>query len=228
MKTVLDLEKLNYTWPGSRIPTLSIPHWQIKQGEHIFLYGASGSGKSTLLKLLAGILLPQQGQIRILGTDITSLSARARDRFRASHIGFIFQQFNLLPYLSVEANIKLATHFGHQARQSQSNNIKNLLSQLALESSILPKQASQLSVGQQQRVAVARALINRPQIIIADEPTSALDSDSRDNFIQLLFDNASTNQSSIIFVSHDKSLAGHFDQHLSMNELNRLENSHAA
>ncbi|MDH5570540.1 MAG: ABC transporter ATP-binding protein [Gammaproteobacteria bacterium] len=223
MKYVIDIQDLSYSWPDSKTPVLKIPQWQVEQGQGIFLYGASGSGKSTLLNCLAGILRPQQGNIRILDSELTTMGARARDRFRAQHMGFIFQQFNLLPYLTVETNIQLAAHFGRPSNKQFDYDIKELLARLSLDSHILSKQAGCLSIGQQQRVAVARALINQPQIIIADEPTSALDTDSRDNFIELLLNCARTNNSCVIFVSHDRSLATHFDLSLNIDDINKPE-----
>lgn len=223
MKAVIDIKKISYSWPGAQHPTLEIDSWQLAEAERVFLYGPSGSGKSTLLNLLAGILQPQQGSVKLLDTNITSMGTRARDSFRARHMGFIFQQFNLLPYLTVETNIQLAAHFGRSPEKPSHYSINELMQQLSLAPELLHKQAGQLSVGQQQRVAVVRALINHPQIIIADEPTSALDSDSRDSFIDVLLDCASVNQSSVIFVSHDQSLARHFDHSININDINSAQ-----
>ncbi|MDH5766059.1 MAG: ABC transporter ATP-binding protein [Gammaproteobacteria bacterium] len=219
---MIQLKNLQYTWPGQDNPILTIKDWQLSQGDRVFLYGSSGSGKSTLLNILAGLLQPQQGSVRVLDTEITTLGARARDAFRARHMGFIFQQFNLLSYLSVETNIQLAAHFGVKNRSISPDRIIELMQQLSLGEQLLSQKAGQLSVGQQQRVAMVRALINHPQIIIADEPTSALDSDARDEFIELLLQCADNNQSSVIFVSHDKSLASHFSLSININDLNSL------
>ena len=219
---MIQLKNLQYTWPGQDNPILTIKDWQLSQGDRVFLYGSSGSGKSTLLNILAGLLQPQQGSVRVLDTEITMLGARARDAFRAQHMGFIFQQFNLLSYLSVETNIQLAAHFGVKNRSISPDRIIELMQQLSLGEQLLSQKAGQLSVGQQQRVAMVRALINHPQIIIADEPTSALDSDARDEFIELLLQCADNNQSSVIFVSHDKSLASHFSLSMNINDLNSL------
>ena len=223
MKSAIELEKIAYTWPGSDRAALNITSWKLMEGERVFLYGASGSGKSTLLNLLAGILQPQQGLVRVLGQELGQMGARARDAFRARHMGFIFQQFNLLPYLTVETNIQLALHFGRSVDKNIRHSIEELMQQLSLPADLLNRQASQLSVGQQQRVAMVRALINHPQIIIADEPTSALDSDSRDEFIELLLKCASINQSSVVFVSHDVTLANHFDKRININDINSAQ-----
>lgn len=214
----LELQNVSFSWHKRQAPILHIAEWKVERGQRIFLHGASGSGKSTLLSLISGILVPTTGQIRVLGTDLKRIGAMSRDRFRARHIGVIFQQFNLLPYLSVEANIELAVEFGKR-HDIAKDAIGDLTERLGLERSILTRRASRLSVGQQQRVAVARALINQPELIIADEPTSALDSDTRDEFMRVLLDLASLHQTTVIFVSHDKSLGHHFDVQLSMHHL---------
>ena len=215
------LQQVSYRWHPQQPQVLDIPELSISAGERVFLYGASGSGKSTLLNLLAGILRPQSGSVEVFGTDLTALRGAARDRFRAENIGVIYHQFNLLPSLSVAANIELAVHFG--GGRGGAAGIDELLQQLALQPEIGARKAGDLSVGQQQRVAVARALVNRPRLLIADEPTSALDSDARDGFIRLLLDCAGKNNSTIIFVSHDKSLAGHFSRRLDISAVNRVD-----
>jgi putative ABC transport system ATP-binding protein len=208
----VNLSNVCFSWSKDRsiAPIITLPNWQVAQGERVFLQGQSGSGKSTLLTMLSGILLPDQGSIRILGTEITELSHHQRDRFRAQHLGVIFQQFNLIPYLSVSDNIRLSQTFS--GIKPQADRIIELCEQLDLDKTLLKQQAKQLSVGQQQRVAVARALYHRPKLIIADEPTSALDTDTRDDFIRLLLKQSQQTNSAVIFVSHDKSIASHFDR----------------
>lgn len=232
----IKISNLTFSYTGSEAQSvLSIPDWQVKEGEHVFLYGPSGSGKSTLLNILAGILQPLQGEVRLLGEQFSSLSARRRDQFRARHIGVVFQQFNLVPYLSVLDNILLAAHFGARttpAGKQTSVDVKNraeaLLSRLALPAALLRQRADALSVGQQQRVAIVRALINDPELVIADEPTSALDSDARDQFIDLLLECVDDSKRTFIFVSHDRSLAGHFSSSVDLQSLNQKAHSHAA
>lgn len=214
----LDLQNVSFSWHKRHPPVLRIAAWRVEPGRRIFLHGASGSGKSTLLSLISGILVPTSGQIRVLGTDLTKIGGLARDRFRARHIGVIFQQFNLLPYLSCEANIELALKFGHRPILNK-NLIAELTERLGLDRSVLKRKAGQLSVGQQQRVAVARALINHPELIIADEPTSALDSDTRDEFMRVLLDLAALNRTTVIFVSHDKTLGHYFDHVIGLYDL---------
>ncbi|WP_229702241.1 ABC transporter ATP-binding protein [Bowmanella pacifica] len=217
---VIQLDNLAFSWEDK--PLLDIRHWQVNKGQRVFLYGPSGSGKSTLLNLLSGILKPQRGSINLLGQELTTLSAGKRDRFRARHIGMIFQQFNLLPYLSVRENIELAWKFGGNGEPDVAF-LKHMLERLELHDGLLTRKASHLSVGQQQRVAVARALLNKPEIIIADEPTSALDSELRDQFLHLLLGCAQETDATVVFVSHDKTLQDYFDIHQDLRALSSVE-----
>ncbi|RUO31013.1 ABC transporter ATP-binding protein [Aliidiomarina soli] len=219
---------LRFHYPAQAEPTLDIGQLEIARGERVFLYGPSGSGKSTLLSVLAGIHRPQSGTVAIEDIDITALTARQRDHFRAHHIGYIFQQFNLLPYLDCIHNVALACEFSKVRRQRlQQRNISpedeaaRLLNQLGISHEMHSRRASELSVGQQQRVAAARALIGSPELIIADEPTSALDADSRLSFLKLLFAECERAGSTLLFVSHDAELAGQFDRSLSLSALNQ-------
>ena len=212
----IQIEHLQFSWTAklsdnSIDNTLSIPHWAVKNGEKLFIEGQSGSGKSTLLNILNGILSPQQGKVSIMGTDLMVLSPLERDRFRANTMGVIFQQFNLLPYLSVKENIHLSRLFVTDKSRTF-NEVEPLLESLNLSADLARRKASQLSIGQQQRVAVARALYHRPPLIIADEPTSALDTRNRNEFIELLLKQAEAFGSTVLFVSHDQSLASHFDR----------------
>jgi len=196
---------------------------EIKEGEHLFLQGKSGSGKSTFLNLLCGVLTPTSGEIEVLGKKFSSLSASQQDSFRADNYGTIFQQFNLLPYLSIEENISLACEFSQEKRKNVKDikgEIKNLLDALEMDGDISAP-AMRLSVGQQQRVAAARALIGKPKIIIADEPTSALDSASKESFMNLLFKQVEAQNSTLIFVSHDTSLSSGFKTIYDFSDINR-------
>jgi len=215
------IKDLRFSWPRSSEPMLVINDWQLRQGQRLFLYGRSGSGKSTLLNLIAGILEPQQGNIEIDGNNIAQLGARQRDQFRAKNVGIIFQQFNLIPYLSVVDNVRLGQTFSGSVYEHE--RLVQLIEKLGLPPDILQQQANQLSVGQQQRVAVIRALYHQPKLIIADEPTSALDAETRDEFIQLLLEQSTDNNSTVLFVSHDKNLARHFDQQLDLDDLNQVK-----
>jgi len=224
---LIELADLGFAWPG-QAQLLDIPTFTLARGETLFLKGPSGSGKTTLLGLLGGVQRAQSGHIRLLGQDLGQLSAGARDRFRVDHTGYIFQQFNLLPFLSVRENVELPCRFSRlraeRARQrhgSIDTAAAALLDHLGLRADLLGRRADELSIGQQQRVAAARALIGQPELVIADEPTSALDFDAREAFLQLLFAECRAAGASLLFVSHDQSLASLFDRNLSLAELNR-------
>ena len=224
---LIEISELGFSWPG-HAELLDIPQFTLRSGESLFLKGPSGSGKTTLLGLLGGVQKPNRGQVRLLGTDLDKLSSSARDHFRVDHTGYIFQQFNLLPFLPVLENVLLPCRFSAtraQRARKRHGSIENaairLLEQLGIRSELINRRADELSIGQQQRVAAARALIGQPELVIADEPTSALDSDSREAFIQLLFAECREAGSSLLFVSHDQSLAPLFDRCMSLDELNR-------
>ncbi|XCN74696.1 MAG: ABC transporter ATP-binding protein [Candidatus Electrothrix aestuarii] len=226
---VVSLRDLRFTWPKRTAPVLDIEKLQAERGEQLFLMGPSGSGKTTLLGILGGIIRPQQGKVAVLGENIASLGRAAGDRFRADHIGFIFQMFNLIPYLSVIENVTLPCHFSRSRKETalrQSPDLGKealrLLGHLRLDDpTLINKPVVELSVGQQQRVAAARALIGSPELLIADEPTSSLDSDHREAFIRLLFEECALAGTTLIFVSHDTSLAGLFHRTVKLQELNK-------
>jgi putative ABC transport system ATP-binding protein len=228
MEPLLSMDRLSFSWPKSEQPLLRIENLALEASERVFLRGPSGSGKSTLLSLIAGILQPTSGSLSMLGTDLTQLSGPQRDRFRADHIGYIFQMFNLVPYLSVVDNVLLACRFSARRRQralERSSTLeaeaRRLLSHLNLPEELQYRSPYELSIGQQQRVAAARAFIGAPDLMIADEPTSALDADARAAFIQLLFDECQASNMTLLFVSHDQSLADYFDCAVDLPTLNR-------
>ncbi|MDO6822503.1 ABC transporter ATP-binding protein [Marinobacter sp. 1_MG-2023] len=218
----IEVKDLSFRWDKHQ-PALTFPDLYLPQGEHLFLHGASGTGKSTFLSLLAGMLSPASGTITMLGTAIQKLGAGKRDRFRADHIGVIFQQFNLVPYLTAEANVTLPCRLSRMRNISTGQNsaaaAERLLTALAIPESHWQRKVTQLSIGQQQRIAAARALIGAPEIILADEPTSALDSDNRDRFIDLLLTLAEESNTSVLFVSHDRSLAQRFHHQIQLGEV---------
>ena len=220
----IEIKGLEYSWHENDDPILKIDELKIAPKEKIFVRGPSGSGKTTLLGLLGGVLTPQKGSIEIVGTAINQLGGAKRDRFRADHIGFVFQMFNLLPYLNVVENVTLALRFSPRKREKvgldgAGQEAKRLLEALGLvDPNIFSKVVSSLSVGQQQRVAVARALIGSPEVVIADEPTSALDADARVAFLELLFHECEKAGSMLIYVSHDKEVGEHFDRCISIDE----------
>ncbi|MBX9962578.1 MAG: ABC transporter ATP-binding protein [Burkholderiales bacterium] len=226
---VAALRDVVFAWQAGSPPVLRVRQFDVAPRERVFLRGPSGSGKSTLLNLLAGVAVPQQGAVSILGTDLTKLSGAARDRFRADHVGFVFQLFNLIPYLTVVENVTLPCLFSERRRAravatsgSADREALRLLEHLDLADPVLlARTATDLSVGQQQRVAVARALIGAPELVIADEATSALDADRRAAFLELLFRECAATGSAVVFVSHDASAAHQFDRSIELREINR-------
>jgi len=231
---VIDLTELRFSYDAEEI--LNIAELQVPESQTVFLFGPSGSGKSTLLALIGGVLVPQEGCVSILGQDLTGMKSAARDRVRADHIGFIFQQFNLVPYLSVIENVCLPCRYSQRRSKraaetdgSIEDSAIRLLSALGIDEGLRARRSTDLSVGQQQRVAAARALIGHPEIIIADEPTSSLDAGRRREFIDLLLSECERANSTVIFVSHDASLATHFDVAIDLEQANALVvRSHAA
>ncbi|NVD07620.1 ABC transporter ATP-binding protein [Vibrio sp. JPW-9-11-11] len=223
-QSVVDLNHVSFTWPGNSQPTLDIRSLSVKTGEHLFIKGPSGCGKSTLLGLLTGIHTANQGKVSVLGRDLSSMTGSQRDRFRADNIGYIFQQFNLLPYLNVIENVMLPCQFSSARRRQVSGDLADkarvLLQQLHLPRTLLDKPVTELSIGQQQRVAAARALIGQPKMIIADEPTSSLDFDNRSAFIELLLEQVNQANSTLLFVSHDPTLEACFDKTINLQQLN--------
>ncbi len=215
---ILQLDRVTFGWVAQH-DLIDIESFSVLPGESVFLRGPSGSGKSTLLGLIGGVLVPGKGKILVNQTDMAAQTSAKRDRIRADVMGIIFQQFNLLPYLSVIDNITLPCLFSAKRRQrsresfaSPKQEAMDLIRRLGLPLDVGDAPVSKLSVGQQQRVAVARALIGGPSLIIADEPTSALDSENRDRFIELLNEQRQAFNTALLFVSHDAGLARHFDR----------------
>ncbi len=228
---MLTTQALRFAFSTHHGTELGFEPLTLHRGERLLIYGPSGSGKSTLLSLLAGVRMPQVGQVSLLGRPWADMSSAQRDQWRADHVGFIFQQFNLLDWLSALDNVLLPTRFsvlraaraGAQGSGLQAEAAR-LLQMLDIPSSLWRQSAGQLSVGQQQRVAAARALIGAPELILADEPTSALDDDLRDRFMSALNSCCARAGSSLILVSHDRALAAHFERRL---ELPRLASAQA-
>lgn len=222
------IHQLKFSYTNNVIIDISSLH--IKQNEHLFIQGPSGSGKSTLLNLMAGVLSPDTGDITILDKELVSLSDSEKDSFRSEHIGFIFQQFNLIPYLSVIDNVTLPCRFSNKRKEKavqRSGSLKKealrLLAALGIkDEALLLRSVNELSVGQQQRVASARALIGSPEIIIADEPTSALDANHKQAFIETLFEECEKEDITLIFVSHDTSLKYLFNTIINLPDINAV------
>jgi putative ABC transport system ATP-binding protein len=225
------IERLTFRY-GSGPVILDIPTLSIARGARVFLHGPSGCGKTTLLGILAGVLTAPTGTVRVLERDLGAMNSGARDAFRAEHIGYVFQQFNLIPYLTAYDNIALPCRLDAARRARLGSTsldaaIRNVAAQLDI-SGLLEQQATSLSVGQQQRVAAARALLAAPELVICDEPTSSLDADRRDAFLGLLSESISRAGATLLFVSHDSSLSKHFDTQLSLPQLNRAARAYAA
>lgn len=220
----IHLSSLAFEWSAGH-PVLDVPAFSVARGERVFLHGPSGSGKSSLLGVIGGVLVPRAGTVRLLGTDLPALSPSRRDHFRADHVGFIFQMFNLLPYLSVVDNVTLAARFSVRRRQRAGDRraeARRLLGALGMDHpSLLRRSVTRLSIGQQQRVAAARALFGRPDVLIADEPTSSLDADTRESFLALLMQESAAAGTTLLFVSHDRSLGRLFDRSVALDDVNR-------
>jgi putative ABC transport system ATP-binding protein len=228
--TAIELERVTFAWPDSP-PLLDIATLRIARGERVFLRGPSGSGKSSLLGLVGGVLAPGSGSVRVLGRALERMSSADRDRFRGEHVGFVFQMFNLVPYLTVRENVLLALRFSpaRAARVADRDaEVTRLLTALGLDASLAGRPVTRLSIGQQQRVAAARALLGRPEIVVADEPTSALDHDARRAFLDLLLGECAAHGTTLLFVSHDPTLGAWFDRELSLGELNSARPAVAA
>ena len=226
---IVTMSGVRFAWPSRDSFRMAINDFTLANGERLLLIGPSGSGKSTFLSLLAGIVTPQSGNITVLGTDIAKLRGAARDRFRGEHFGIIFQMFNLLPYGSVIDNVLLPLSFsaGRRKRATANGSAQaeagRLLGKLELEPSLIGgASAASLSVGQQQRVAAARALIGAPRIIIADEPTSALDRNRQEVFLDLLFAVVAEAGATLIMVSHDESLGSRFSRVAPLESIARI------
>lgn len=223
----IQLNNVRFAYAGASGDIVDIDHWQVAAGEKVFVQGPSGSGKSTLLNLLSGMLLPVSGEVSVLGQPLNTMSSRQRDKFRAAHIGYVFQQFNLISYLNAIENIQLASHFSTKEKPSvEPDQIASLLSALNIVAADRAKPVTKLSMGQQQRIAIARAMINKPEILIADEPTSSLDVQNRDTFMAELTTLASAQGTTLVFVSHDTSLARYFDRVDSLADINKAGECH--
>jgi len=229
LEPVIRICDLTFRWAAGAPVVLALDAVEIAAGERVFIEGPSGSGKSTLLSLLAGVARPQAGELRVLGESLGDLSGPQRDRFRADHVGYIFQMFNLIPYLSMVENVVLPARFSVHRRDralarsgSLGAEALRLLADLDMaDDDLLHRPVTDLSVGQQQRVAAARALLGSPGLLIADEPTSSLDADRREGFVRLLFEECRQAKATLVFVSHDATLERLFDRTIRLAEVNR-------
>jgi putative ABC transport system ATP-binding protein len=216
--------KFSYDQNNKTSPlVLSIDELGIAKGEKVFLYGPSGHGKSTLLNILAGVLEVKNGLVEVLGSNLHEISQSARDHLRGENVGYIFQIFNLIPYLNIKENIILPCLINKKRGEGIDFHAQadELIRTLGLTDHA-HKKVTDLSIGQQQRVAAARALIGNPKLIIADEPTSSLDEKNTTEFMNLLLSEWEKRNFTLVFVSHDTGLKKYFPRTLSLPEINRL------
>lgn len=208
-----------YREPGGGVMTiLNIAEFQLAVGEQVALVGQSGGGKTTLLNVIAGITMPDAGEVRIGGVDITKLHESARDRFRAERIGYVFQTFNLLPAFTALENVLLGMSFG--GRHVNRAKASELLDRVGLAHRLHHK-PGQLSVGEQQRVSVARALVNTPQLLLADEPTANVDPAHQQSVLDLIRDTCREHEVALLMVTHAPEVAGQFERVEKLSDFNR-------
>ncbi len=207
---------------GSQLPILEIPEFHVAAGEQMVLVGRSGSGKTTLLQIIAGISRPDSGLVQIAGLDITQLSEAGRDRFRAERIGYVFQTFNLLPAFSALENVLLGMTFTRTGRDATRS--EDLLKRVGLGHRLTHRPTA-LSVGEQQRVAVARALANRPKVLLADEPTANVDTANQQQIIDLLRETCAEEEIALVMVTHTQEVTSQFDRVDHLAEINQVRPS---
>lgn len=195
---------------------LALDEWWVKDGERVALIGRSGSGKTTLLNLVSGLLLPDVGIVEVEGTDVAGLGEAERDRFRAEHVGYVFQSFHLLDGFTALENVELGASFA--SKRLPAGRAMAVLREVGLEDHAY-KPPSQLSVGQQARVALARALVNRPQVLLADEPTGSLDEETGAQVLKLLLDTAREHDITMLCATHDRAVAAAFDRTVRVEDL---------
>lgn len=211
-KLLIETKNLKYVYASAQ-RAIQIPDFSVSPGEKVLVFGESGSGKSTLLHIIAGLLNSYEGSIRFCEQELKSLSASHADKLRFETMGNIYQSLNLIPYLSVLENVLLPAQF--QGKDERSKAL-HLLSRIGMKE-FQDRPVTELSVGQQQRVAAARALIHNPKILLADEPTSALDTKNRNAFLEILFELCEAQGTALLFVSHDEQIQKLFTKQVELN-----------
>ncbi|MEW6262201.1 MAG: ABC transporter ATP-binding protein [Thermodesulfobacteriota bacterium] len=217
---IIEIDAVEMIFGAGRdlLPVLKIPHWQVEEGARVAIFGPSGSGKSTFLHLLGGLLVPSKGMVQVCGERLADFSEVQRDRFRARYIGYIFQNFNLLPGFNILENVLVGMTFSR--RKANPEEAAQLLDEVGL-SHRLKHHPSQLSSGEQQRVAVARALANRPRILLADEPTASLHPVNKEDVLRLLLDMCDRYGCTLVLVTHEGGVLSLFDAKVEFAEINK-------
>ncbi len=204
---------------GDRLPILDIPHFAVNAGEQVVIRGRSGCGKTTLLHAIAGLTPIDSGTITVRGIEVTRLAESGRDRFRARNIGYVFQTFNLLPAFTAVENVMLGMTF--TGREKNRNRAVDLLTRVGLDRRLHHKPAA-LSVGEQQRVAVARALVNEPALLLADEPTANIDPAHQQQVVDLLREVCESEKVAMLLVTHSPEVSEQFDRVEALEAVNRV------
>jgi len=200
------------------LKVLDVPHWRVEEGDQVAIFGPSGSGKSTFLHTLAGLLPVSRGRLNVCGHALEGMSEAGRDQFRARYIGYIYQNFNLLQGFTALENVLLGMTFS--PRRSDPEEARRLLDEVGL-SHRLKYHPSQMSSGEQQRVAVARALANRPKLLLADEPTASLHPVNKEDVLRLLLNVCNKHGYTLVLVTHEREVIGLFDKTITFLEFNR-------
>jgi len=224
--SVIRLSDVAYRFPGHDRLTLRVPSFSVPEGEHTAVTGPSGCGKTTLLRLIAGVLVPSEGSVRTLGTDTASLHHKARSRQRLQLIGMVFQDFAILDYLTAFENIMLTASIGGTDSGSSREHAKALAERAGI-GHVLHRRPGRLSQGERQRVAVCRALVTKPLLVVCDEPTGNLDPSRSKEIIELVVSEADTLGSTVITVTHDHTVLDRFVRTIDLSEVATLERGDA-